>query len=255
MIRVLLVSDLHVFSNVGLTLPEVKDSNFNLNYSANAVQMFLFEKWCMMRNSVGHVDICIVNGDIVEGENVAERGLGVISTNMHAQTYVAATLLKMIDTDQFYVTEGSKYHRGQVSADQMVCNMINGVWLGDHHFLKVEDIVLHLRHKIGYSTLPYSRCTQQRKEALILKSQGDNVDIFVRSHTHKFNFSGDSHDMTINTPCWKGLDHFMNQNGHEFPDNGWVLLEIDGSNYRWDYNIFTIPHQFYDKTTTYQQIS
>jgi hypothetical protein len=239
---------------VGLTLPEINDPNYNLNYQANAVQMFLFEKWCMMRNSVGHVDICIVNGDIVEGENKAEGGRGVVSTNMHAQAYTAAALLKMIDADTFYVTDGSRYHTGLTSGDQMVCDLINGLWLGDHQFLRVEDLTLHLRHKISYSSTPYSRCTAQRKEAMVMKSQGVNVDIFVRSHTHKFNFSGDSNDITINTPCWKGLDKFMNQNSQEMPDNGWVILDVVGSNYKWDYNIFSVPHQFYQKTTVYQAV-
>lgn len=254
MTRVLVLSDLHVLSHVGLALPQVSDPNYNLSYAANDVQMFLFEKWCMMRNSVGHVDLCIVNGDIVEGENVADRGRGVVTTNIHAQSYVATTLLKMIDADVFYFTDGSKYHTGQTSGDQIVCDLMGGLWLGDHQFIKVEDITLHLRHKINYSSLPYSRCTPQRKEAFIMKGQGVNVDIFVRSHTHKFNFSGDSNDMTINTPCWKGLDHFMNQHSQEMPDNGWVVIDIDGSNYKWDYNIFTIPHQFYQKTTVYQAV-
>jgi len=237
---------------VGLTLPEIIDPAHNLKYHANDVQMFLFEKWCMMRSSVGHVDICMVNGDIVEGENVADRGKGVISTDVHAQALTAAQLLNMIDADTFYVTEGSRYHTGQTSGDEIVCSLINGIWLGDHQFIRIEDLTLHLRHKINYSSTPYARCTAQRKEAMVMKSQGVNVDIYVRSHTHKFNFSGDANDMTINTPCWKGLDHFMNQHSQEMPDNGWVVIDIDGSNYKWDYHIFTVPHQFYQKVTVYQ---
>jgi len=151
----------------------------------------------------------------------------------------------MIDADKIYITNGSKYHVSQTSGDQIVCDMVDGIWLGDHQFMKIEDITMHVRHKIGYSSTPYSRCTGQRKEAMIMKSQGTNVDIYLRSHTHKFNFSGDANDMTVNTPCWKGLDHFINQNSQEMPDNGYVLFEIEGPNYRWDYNIFSIPHAFY----------
>jgi hypothetical protein len=247
--RVLVVSDLHVGSPFALCLPEVTDEDYHMTYTANAIQNHFFDKWNVMRQKVGHVDMLIVNGDLIEGENRKENGTGVISTNIHAQAFIAATLINMIDADTVYITNGSKYHTGQTSGDQIVCQMIDGVWLGDHQFLKIEDLIMHVRHKIGYSSTPYSRCTGQRKEAMIMKSQGTNVDIYLRSHTHKFNFSGDSNDITINTPCWKGLDHFMNQGSQEMPDNGYVLFEIDGSNYKWDYNIFTIPHAFY-KTVT-----
>jgi hypothetical protein len=202
-----------------------------------------------MIRSVGRVDILIINGDIIEGENYKERGTGVISTNLHAQSVTATILIQMIEADQIYVTNGSKYHVGQTSGDQIVCDMVGGTWLGEHQFIKIEDIIVHARHKANYSSVPYSRCTAQRKEAMIMKSQGTNVDIYLRSHTHRFNFSGDSNDLTINTPCWKGLDDYMNKGSQEMPDNGYVLLEIDGPNYRWDYSIFTIPHALY-KTLT-----
>jgi hypothetical protein len=245
MIRVLILSDLHVGSPVGLCLPEVTDNDYQMTYVSNSVQNFLWDKWNVMRQKIGHVDILMLNGDLVEGENRKENGTGVISTNISAQAFISATLVKMIDADEIYVTNGSKYHTGQTSGDQIVCQMVDGTWLGDHQFIQLEDLVLHLRHKISYSSVPYSRCTGQRKEAMIMKSQGTNVDIYIRSHTHRFNFSGDSNDITINTPCWKGLDHFMNQGSQEMPDNGYVLLEIDGPNYKWDYSIFTIPHALY----------
>lgn len=251
MTRVLVLSDLHVFSNVGLCLPEVYDVDSKLLYVSNAVQKHYFEQWCNMIRRVGKVDILILNGDLVEGENFKERGLGVVSTNMHTQSVVAATLIKMIDAKVIYVSNGSKYHTGQTSSDQTVCDMVDGIWVGDHHFLTVEGIVIHFRHKSGHSSIPYSRYTSGRREALIQKAQGTNVDIYIRSHTHHFGFSGDSNDITVNTPCWKGLDHYINQGSQEMPDNGYVFFDIDGANYKWDYHIFKVPYNMYGVCTTY----
>ncbi len=246
MIRIGVISDIHCGSPTGLCLPEFTDTDHGMRYVANAVQMHLWDKWCEMRRKMGHLDILICNGDLVEGVNRKEFGKGVLTTNMHAQAYLAATLLKMIDADEIYVTQGSKYHTGETSGDQMVCQMVDGIWLGLHKFLSVGGITLHVRHKIGHSSTPYSRCTSQRKEALVNRIDGSNVDIYIRSHTHHFNFSGDGNDITINTPCWKGLDDFINQGSQEMPDNGYVIIEIDNANYKWDYNIFKIPHSLYN---------
>ena len=246
MIRVGIIADLHGGSNVSVCLPEFTDRDHNMTYVANPVQMHLWDKWCAMRRKMGHLDVLICNGDLVEGVNRKESGHGVITTNVHAQAYIAATLIKMIDANEIYVTEGSKYHTGETSGDQIVCEMIGGTWLGLHQFLKIGQITIHVRHAIGYSSVPYSRCTAQRKEAMIMKSEGTNVDIYVRSHTHKFNFSGDANDLTINTPCWKGRDGFIDKRSQEMPDNGYVILEIDESNYRWDYEVFNVPNSLYN---------
>ena len=34
----------------------------------------------------------------------------------------------------------------------------------------------------------------------------------------------------------------------EKPDNGYVVINVDDSTYTWDYNLFSIPFQLYDKT-------
>ena len=245
--RILVVSDLHCGSNVGLFLPEYYDPDNDIGYEINDVIGYLFEKWCSMVSTVGHVDYVIANGDLVDGANVAEAGEGQLTTDVHTQAVVAANLLNMIDTDTYYVLNGSKYHTGQTSGDQLVCDLIGGKWLGDYEFITFDNILTHVRHFEKYSSNPDSRCGPQLKEARNNRAQGTDVDIYIRSHTHHFNASITSRELTINTPCFKGMDHFIGARSMEMPDCGYVIINVDGANYTWDYHVFNIPFKFYKK--------
>jgi hypothetical protein len=251
--RVLILSDLHVGSLVGLTLPEEYDNYNCITYHATDVGKFLFDKWCEMRNIVGHVDLCVINGDSVDGSNSKSSGTGLYTPDIHAQATTCAKLLQMIDCETFLFTDGSPYHTGRfkggISGDQLVCDMLNGSWLGLWDTIEVEGIALHVQHYDSVSSVPYSRCTTQQKNSLLMKAQNTTSDIYVRSHTHKFVFSGNSSDLTIGTPCWKGIDEYIGKQKQELPDNGYVLLEIENHDYSWKYNIFSIPFKLYQKGT------
>jgi hypothetical protein len=203
-----------------------------------------------MLHNVGDVDILVLNGDLIEGPNKRGNGLGVWTTDIHAQAQCSATLIDMIRCKQIYVTQGSTYHTGNPTGDKIVCDLIRGNWLGEWQFIEINNALkVYLKHYGDYSSVPYSRCTGQRKQALIARSQGTDLDILINSHTHHFNFSGDSNDLSISVPCWKGIDEFIGKKSIEQPDNGYVLIKVDGPAFTWDYNLFTIPFQLYNKTT------
>ncbi|OQA51500.1 MAG: Calcineurin-like phosphoesterase [Bacteroidetes bacterium ADurb.Bin302] len=247
--KVLVLSDIHVGSNVGPFFPEYADPNTGNAYTANTVQQYLYEQWIKMVDAVGAVDMVIVNGDTIDGCNPAEDGVGEITTSLMTQCEVAAKLLKMIDCNKFIFTAGSRYHiQDNINCDQLVCKFIDGQWINTNGFINIERIKLHARHFQPYSSVPYGRCTSQRKEAFILSSQGLKVDIYIRSHTHQYYYSGNSNDLTISTPCWKGLDDFMNRRSHEIPDNGYVVINVDDADYDWEPYIFNIPLQMYTPT-------
>ena len=157
----------------------------------------------------------------------------------------------MLDCDTFLFTDGSAYHtgrfRGGISGDQLTCDMIGGQWLGLWNIINVEGINIHIQHYDATTSLPYGRCTTQQKNALLMKAQDTPSDIYVRSHTHKFVFSGTSTNLTIGTPCWKGIDEFIGKQKQELPDNGYALLELENNDYNWKYHVFNVPFAFYKK--------
>lgn len=248
---ILILSDIHAGSMVGPMPDEYYDRDYDYTYTANTVQSYLFGQWRAMADRVGHVDICIVNGDVVEGVNRFEEGIGVVSTNMMTQCGIAKDLLSMLSVGKFYFTSGSGYHtKKNTNHDRVVCDMMHGEWIGTHGFINVEEVKIHARHWQSYSSVPYGRCTAQRKEAYVNRTNGMDIDVYVRSHTHRYYYSGDSNDISINTPSWKGLDDWMNEKSQEIPDNGYVRLNVDGINYNWDAFVFNIPLRMYSPTFT-----
>lgn len=249
MLKILVLGDLHVGSHQGLMIPEFEDPSGMRIYS-NPVQMFLFDYYCKMLKTVGDVDIVILNGDLIEGPNKKNSGLGVWSTDIHTQAQCAAILIDMIRCKKIYCSQGSSYHTGNPTGDKIVCELVGGEWIGDWQFFELNNsLTFHVRHHGDFSTVPYSRCTGQRKEAMIAQAQNTNIDIYIRSHTHHFNYSGNGNDLSIAVPCWKGVDEFIGKNSVEQPDNGYVMIYVDGPKYTWEYDIFKIPFQLYGKTT------
>jgi len=248
--RILVVSDLHLGSNVAICLPEEYDTDNNQSYTANEISRFYFDKWCEMRN-LGHFDMVVVNGDVVDGSNPKSSGIGTYTSDIHSQAVMAAKLLKMIDTDEFLFTDGSAYHTGRfkggISGDHLTCDLIGGKWLGLWDNFTVEGINLHVQHHGAVSSTPYGRCTPQQKTALLMKAQDTPSDIYIHSHTHKFVFSGNSTNLTIGTPCWKGIDDFIGKMHQDIPDNGYVIIEVENNDYTWKYHIFGVPFAFYKK--------
>ena len=84
-----------------------------------------------------------------------------------------------------------------------------------------------------------------KDEAYEMEHDGWDIDIYVRSHTHSFDYSGNSQNLTINTPCWKGRDAYIEQKKVERADNGYVLINVDGSNYSWEHMVFNVPEKIY----------
>ena len=74
--RCLVVSDMHVGSNVSIMPPEVTvdEGAKKRRITSNAIQKYIYSKWEDMVDSVGKVDACIVLGDSIEGPNYKSRG-------------------------------------------------------------------------------------------------------------------------------------------------------------------------------------
>ena len=249
--RVLAIADLHVGSNVGLFVPNYTNPDTHVTYELNAIQNYLFEQWCKMVEMVGNVDVLILNGDLVDGTDPVEGGTGVVTTCLHTQAVVAATLIDMIQAREIIVVEGSAFHTGKrhanISGDRMVCDLVDGRYIGFWDTIAIDDIKVNIRHVDKWSENIQGRVGAQQKEAEKMRVQETTADIYIRSHTHKFNFSGNPNDITIGTPCFKGIDEFVGKKSQVMPDNGGIVIDIDGADYNWKYNIFKIPFQLYKK--------
>lgn len=237
----------------GLLPPRYYHKDRDLELKQSKLQEFVWSYWTGMCKQIGHVDAVICNGDIVDGLNYKGRGKDVLVSDYLVQCDIARQCLKMIDCGgEWIFTEGSGYHTGHnPSADEICCEMMGGEWYGWFGDADFENITMNIQHHASYSGNPGNRYNSQQQFVNNLKLQGDDADIFIRSHTHNFAYSGSSSSITINTPCWKGLDGHMGLKSQQRPDNGWVLFKVDGSDYSWDHTVFKIPKQLFAKHEKY----
>ena len=85
----------------------------------------------------------------------------------------------------------------------------------------------------------------------VIVFDGDDADIYIKSHSHTFKYAGGPNYIAMTTPCWKGMDGYIMTKSQKRPDNGYVLFNIEGSDYTWSYNIFKVPKYFFAKVRNY----
>jgi hypothetical protein len=243
--RVLFLGDIHAGSKSAISLPEVVTDD-GMIWKQNPLQEQLYDMWCEMIRYVGHVDAVVVNGDSVDGDDRHAKGLGVWTTDLNKQVEVAAELLRMIDTDMFYGTQGSNYHvNTNSSCDKQVMKELGGEYAMNID-LDVEDITMHFRHNGGYSKNPQARPSKlrsSRMEANRNEHLTGHYQIICFSHAHNYSVSGGANEKDFTDeweicgPAWKWKDDFISSKSMDTPDIGYVLFYVDEDQYTWEQHI------------------
>ncbi len=249
--RILIVSDLHVGSSVSVMPDEVNiepsDEQRSQRIASNPLQKRIFKEWEEMIDIVGKVDACFDLGDNVDGPNKKSNGFELWTSNMHQQVMIAADLLSMIKTNNFFGVQGSYYHVGEnTSSDLAVLSSLAHCRqeFGTDLAVKVEDVRIHLSHAIGYTRSQASKCTAPKNEidaALRQKAKVGKFQLLMRGHRHEINdiIDHENNIRLVVCPGWKARDAFAAKNGLAMvPTLGWMLLKIDGK------DIVIEPHTF-----------
>jgi len=248
---VLVVNDIHMGSNEAImpgAIRIVPDNDSSILIKPSGLQKFYFKEWRKMLKRVGPVDVCIANGDLVEGINRAEGGAGNWTNELDVQVDEAARLLKMIGAKQYYGTQGSPYHTGlNTSCDKLVLDKLDGIFKTDL-YLTVNGIRFHCRHDIGYSGVPHGRATAPNRDLINTKLNSDlygNVDISLYAHTHYSQGVMNYGQKAFIVPGWKARDGFVRRKSSNAFDNGYGLFRIDDDGY-YTYDIYSFrPPQKY----------
>lgn len=245
--RILVVGDMHVGSVDSLMPPIVSlhpdHPSRTMEIEQNETQEFMYSKWEHMCD-MGHFDHCFCMGDLIEGTNYKEDGMGTWTNERDTQINTAIDLLNMIDTDEFIGVQGSRYHvENNTSADNDVLTA-----LGGQHNVEgcktVDGLRFHLRHVTGYSSIPTGRSSSLSKDMMNTQLQSEsygNVDIHLRAHTHYYHGVSWENSEAYISPCWKARDDFLKSNKIGGSDIGFLIIDVDGSdlndckvkNYKW----------------------
>lgn len=247
--RVLILSDTHVGSEVGLCPSRIVLNNGTPReyvYKANEVQEIIDSNFKRIIKEVGAPDILVLNGDTIDGYNDKAHGLGEITTDLNEQVKMAKTCLSSIKAKKVYVTKGSNYHTGSnFNCDQAVADALHGEYRTTLK-LNVANVILHFAHKLGNSKRTSTKATAimgQLQESLV-KSPYQDIDILVRSHVHYYLSINYGYKCAVVTPALKSVDNFVRETDEIVLGGtslGAVYVDCTKGNYYIEPMLFDIP--------------
>lgn len=244
--KIAVVGDFHCGSIFGM-LPAKFETSEGVIKPQNAGQRYLWECWQHACDYIvkQKVDAIVVNGDVIDGMQRAQRGTElslVLTTDQRAAA--VETLLPLASLAPMYFVQGTEYHdlkAGQ--AVEEVAKTLNAVRYdgpGTGRYsrevldLEVDDVVLNFSHGIGVGSGFY-RATPYDREGIFSALAGKDgkmpkADVVVRSHAHFFLHLEHASKHMVGVPCWQLQTRFMRKNSvyRMLPDIGFVILHIDG---------------------------
>lgn len=151
---------------------------------------------------LGPIDICIANGDLVDGRGEASGGSEIIC-DVGEQADMATSILKRVKAKKYIQSYGTPYHTGKVvDYEKGIADRLDGV-IQSHPFIEVNGVTFDIKHEpAGNSNIPHGRHTGIAKDRLWNLLWADNerqpkADVFIRSHVHYHAFCGG--------PDWLGV--------------------------------------------------
>lgn len=242
--QVLLVSDLHVGSTVGLW-PGRHRVEGGGTYEANTYQQWLYRCWLKLLEEARGMGrpIVILNGDAIQGVNTRDGQL--VTNNIDAQVSAALTLLKPLReaAGVFYLIRGTEWHEGKASeflgslGDQLhaVIDPDTGQSTWWELYLDLDGPVIHCAHHVGISSVPWYEATVPLRDTLLQLSElwrfygrsAPNLRMVVRSHRHRYIHVEAPPDIhVVVTPAFQLKTAFMHKRSSSLlPQVGYVRID------------------------------
>jgi hypothetical protein len=243
--RIALIGDLHCGDYTGLWHPDYIVEGGQ--WTNNPGQRYLYECWQdLLKWYPKKLDAVIVNGDAVAGENLAERGAKLVTTDIKEQAYCASMLLDPLRnrTDKFWVIRGTPYHENRkaegpetLGDDLEATKWPDGKWSGMWLVAQLDDVILDVSHEIPFGFIYMSTAleregTWSRKDKAGKNTNGKRI-VVIRSHRHEYRIVGgltrNLDDIEISVPCFQLQTELAQRKSPNklVPDIGGILLEID----------------------------
>ncbi len=207
--NVVALGDLHCGHKAGLTPPEWFSNKHN--WKLRQQQEEMWNTYCEMLNSVGEVDILFVNGDSLDGKGKRSGGTELLTTDRNEQCELAVRCIQEVNAKKIYMTYGTPYHTGNQEDFEDTIAKDVGAIIKDQLFVEINGLVFDVKHAIGSSSVPYSRGTAPSKAKTwnrewAEKNNQPKADIFLRSHVHYDNFTGNSKYIAFTLPALQAPD-------------------------------------------------
>jgi len=276
--RVVVLSDLHVGSTVGLW-PGAHRVEGGGEYTANVYQLWLLKCWQEMLAEVRAMrpkPVVVVNGDAIQGVNYRDGQL--ITNKTDVQVEAALQLLQPLRAcaREFYMVRGTEWHEGK-SAEfveglakrldarvdpasgqntwwEIYLRLPSAAEMGrEVEGAEQHSPVIHFAHHVGISSVPWYEATVPLRDTLLLLAElsrfyGDrapDVRMVVRSHRHRFIYVLAPPDIHVAvTPAWQLKTAFAHKKASSMvPEIGYLVVEWDGEEMVVRPRIFQLPDQ------------
>ena len=217
-------------------------------YKPNPLQKTLLSIW---KDSIDDLqqkpNLCVINGEPVDGANKKQLGNQSWSTNLYDQAMDAQKLLSMIPAKEFLFVRGSGYHvqLDGTPVENFVSSGMKGVKYSTVTGKKsnawywadvdINGKLFSFTHHMPYAKFFAYRATPLAKEMALMaldKGRSRKYDVIVRSHVHYYMEVRSAHTIAFTTPAWKYPDGHLTRGGLGgiYPDIGMmeVIVEPNG---------------------------
>jgi hypothetical protein len=205
----------------------------------------IFWKWFSGKMAeLGPFDICVHNGDAVEGEGKKESREH-LTTDTGRQNKIAIECLETTRAKKFYMTYGTPYHcTGTEDYERNIAEYLQAP-IKNKLKLKIGGYVFDFKHHTGKSSIPHGGGTLLEKrtvwEHLKHTTEGHSLpDITVRSHIHEHRTIDDRLGLSMTTPALKLGDTVLGRKYDGWYDVGFYVFEVGDDSYDYQKYLYEI---------------
>ena len=235
--KILVLADFHCGSFSGLTHPEFQ-------YKGCPFQTLQAEVWSWyVRHTKGKkYDICVLNGDLIDGSGIRMSGAAEsVTTDMNQQSEMFLKTLEMVNAKEFIVVAGTPVHtitKDGVDVEEIISRRI-GAKFYDQLFLDVNGVVFDFKHHASQSNVPLRTTAGLRNDLLWNLIHADagtqpRAHVMCRSHVHHYMFLGDADRLAMTLPCLQGEGGRYPRRFSSLITMGFVDFEVSAEGgYKW----------------------
>lgn len=181
-----------------------------MDYKAYVYRRTLWEWFQKKIEELQPIDICVANGDLIDGKGPKSGGNELLYSSRPTQIEMAKEVLKFIDAKEYHFTYGTGYHTGpEDDWERDIASDFNAE-VEDVCTLTINGLVAKWRHHINGSQVPSGRATpllrQQEWDALwSMDGEYKRSDLMVFSHVHYFQVVTSRFGTVFTTPGLQGM--------------------------------------------------
>ena len=250
--RGIIVSDIHCGHEVGLTPPKWNPQypEFPELQKMSDYRSYLWDRFAWGVKEYGPYDVCIANGDLIDGRGEKIGGTEEIFVDREQQVEMAVDVLETIPTKELYITRGTDYHVGPYeNFEDGVGKALNAIKVGDVLNIDIGGVLFNARHHLGGSQSVIGRATALLRDEtwnVLWAANQDfpRADVIIRSHNHYYIAVDQPKAILIGTP---GLQGYGTRYGERRLSGeihfGFIVFEVAGKgDVSWRKVIFQFPH-------------